>query len=1192
MKNRNRWKNLAFVLALLLILEGTMVQGKRSTVKAAGDDLPATVLYASPAAVLYAAPDGTADGDGSEENPYDVQTAINQSSPGVEIHLAEGVYYFNRTITIKPHLSGKSDAKCALIADGEVIFDFSGHDEDTHNYGVRLSAWNWVIDGIHVRMAGSCGMYVSGSYNVVRNCVFESNENSGLQISTYEEGADTIDKWASYNLILNCTSYNNCDAHNGGEDADGFAAKVRCGVGNVFDGCISYNNSDDGWDLFAKPETGSIGKVTIRNCVAFRNGFLLNGEGTPDGDGNGFKLGGSNQPTPHEVINCLAFENMAVGFTDNNNPSELLLRNCTSVNNAIVLGKTGKNYNFGREQDGVKKSILSYINMEHEIDRDKFNGTLEHSVYLNYGKEMRYIDEEYVFAPETNFGTVVSMTDDDFYSVQTPDSNADIHALLRDEDGTINLHGLYEMKCDSAFASMAHDGGSIGARLSNEQQIGEEQNPDLRKEAYTMPRGDIDLGADLMEGIAYGTYVNPFSLNEFTFTATKEKTISVDYAGVNYPQEDLFFIKQVLMGGTGQRTHRSILYTAVGETKLSVYAKSSSSTLDREIKLCTESGSEVERLTLQAGAIRRLDFTVPSAGTYYITSVSSGWNVYWVTAESGGDVSGGDASGGDASGGDVTGGDVSGGDVPVHRGLEVFLVHPNERYVYSGKPIKPEIEVLLDGVKLIPNEDYVVKYSNNVKASTTKYQGCIAVQGRKRFAGTAKTSFWIEQADIQNATAGTLCVVSGSIAKPILSYGGVLLTTNDYVVVDAKKKYYWQEPDKSYVQPVLTVNGRGNFTGSIEIPITVIPSKAERRDFVVSMGKENLTYDGTEKKPASLAVHDKKDRTKLLEEGVDYQVIYPADIVNAGTVKFTVVGINGYAGSVSKSYVIKPYAYRAEQTNLQITASEQATYSSMGATLSDIQVKVDGVVLTEGADYRVTYSDNKRVHNASYRVTFYGNYKGVPAQKRYFAITPASLADAEILVSDMIYKKAGVYKSKPYISIQGAPVKTSDYIVSYYLDESMTEESLLSSRNPVRITQEMKDGGETQVTVYVKIKGKGTNLSGADEACGRASYQVIVPKTYDLSKAKVSFVRDDGVKSSRFEYSGRPIQPKVIVTIGKETVPESAYEVSYINNVNRGKATALIRATEGQERYSGTKTAGFTIVEKKLLKEWLENLFR
>ena len=75
----------------------------------------------------------------------------------------------------------------------------------------------------------------------------------------------------AYNLILNCTSYGNADA--GYEDADGFAAKLTVGDGNVFDGCISYNNADDGWDLFAKVQSGSIGAVTIKNSVAYGNGY-------------------------------------------------------------------------------------------------------------------------------------------------------------------------------------------------------------------------------------------------------------------------------------------------------------------------------------------------------------------------------------------------------------------------------------------------------------------------------------------------------------------------------------------------------------------------------------------------------------------------------------------------------------------------------------------------------------------------------------------------------------------------------------------------------------------------------------------------------------------------------------------------------------------------------------------------------
>ena len=60
----------------------------------------------------------------------------------------------------------------------------------------------------------------------------------------------------------------------GRNDADGFAAKLTCGEGNRFYGCISHNNIDDGWDLYAKSVSGTIGSVTIENCVAYNNGWL------------------------------------------------------------------------------------------------------------------------------------------------------------------------------------------------------------------------------------------------------------------------------------------------------------------------------------------------------------------------------------------------------------------------------------------------------------------------------------------------------------------------------------------------------------------------------------------------------------------------------------------------------------------------------------------------------------------------------------------------------------------------------------------------------------------------------------------------------------------------------------------------------------------------------------------------------
>ena len=99
------------------------------------------------------------------------------------------------------------------------------------------------------------------------------NGSTGLQISY--SGGEPKCWWPSDNTILNCTSYSNCDSKQ--NDADGFAAKLSVGEGNVFDGCMAYNNADDGYDLYAKSteKYGPIGAVTIQNSVAYSNGLLV-----------------------------------------------------------------------------------------------------------------------------------------------------------------------------------------------------------------------------------------------------------------------------------------------------------------------------------------------------------------------------------------------------------------------------------------------------------------------------------------------------------------------------------------------------------------------------------------------------------------------------------------------------------------------------------------------------------------------------------------------------------------------------------------------------------------------------------------------------------------------------------------------------------------------------------------------------
>ena len=56
-----------------------------------------------------------------------------------------------------------------------------------------------------------------------------------------------------------------------------------------------------------------------------------------DGDGNGFKLGGSVMEGDVQLYNCLAFYNRMHGVTDNSNPGYLYIDGVTSVDNSAVV---------------------------------------------------------------------------------------------------------------------------------------------------------------------------------------------------------------------------------------------------------------------------------------------------------------------------------------------------------------------------------------------------------------------------------------------------------------------------------------------------------------------------------------------------------------------------------------------------------------------------------------------------------------------------------------------------------------------------------------------------------------------------------------------------------------------------------------------------------------------------------------
>lgn len=279
---------------------------------------------------IYVSPNGLSSGDGSKENPLDIDTAIEFVKPGQHIYVMGGRYVRNAILEIKKYNDGTEDAMKYLWADPSAtsrpIIDF-----DKKTEGVIHSGNYWHVKGIDfIQSAGNTkGYTVGGNYNIIENIKTYQNGDTGLQISRTDDST-TIADWPSYNLILNSESFDNRDPSD--NNADGFAAKLTVGEGNIFRGTIAHNNIDDGWDLYTKVGTGAIGAVTIEDSIAYNNGFLTDGT-VGNGDKNGFKLGGEGVHVPHTIKNSVAFGNGASGFSSNSNPG-VIAENNYAFNNA------------------------------------------------------------------------------------------------------------------------------------------------------------------------------------------------------------------------------------------------------------------------------------------------------------------------------------------------------------------------------------------------------------------------------------------------------------------------------------------------------------------------------------------------------------------------------------------------------------------------------------------------------------------------------------------------------------------------------------------------------------------------------------------------------------------------------------------------------------------------------------------
>ena len=524
-------------------------------------------------------------------------------------------------------------------------------------------------------------------------------------------------------------------------------------------------------------------------------------------------------------------------------------------------------------------------------------------------------------------------------------------------------------------------------------------------------------------------------------------------------------------------------------------------------------------------------------------------------------------------------------------------------YTYTGSAIKPAFTVYgYDGEVLVAGVDYTVKYSNNVNASVkanasggydvinAKKIPSVTITGKGNLTGKRTVEFEIHPADIGDATYGKIVIETGKkISTPVLYYNSVKLAAKDYDYADPADKSVTRTEDGKVV-----LLGKGNFEGDIEIPIQVV-SKGQLKN---SVGKFKVTVNSAQ---AKTLIYTGENLRDAIEECITvtatktpddvefdkskYVITLPEVVTEVGTVKFTVVGVEEFSGcSVTKSVKILPKTLTDSDVTVDSADKEAGVqYKSTGATLSDLKVTWQGEELTNGKDYKVAYSGNKKVGDAKYTVSFMGNFKGkltAGTFKVNQAVLDMTNEDIDIVIPDKACKDKASCKSTPYVTINGVLVKSSEYKVTYRVGE---EGDFVASPKAGEF------GEAASKTVYVKIESKDKNYKTASgqELIGEYTIWKLdnTNKGKDLSKAKVTFYTKDGenlTKVTKLQYTGEPVEPDVVkveLKDGGTWVEVTDCEIVYANNVNKGKATVIVKPG-ADSGLIGSKVASFNVTAK------------
>ncbi len=509
---------------------------------------------------------------------------------------------------------------------------------------------------------------------------------------------------------------------------------------------------------------------------------------------------------------------------------------------------------------------------------------------------------------------------------------------------------------------------------------------------------------------------------------------------------------------------------------------------------------------------------------------------------------------------------------------EISVTGLENAFVYTSKPIEPQVEVLANGKPLVNGVDYTLSYKNNINANdiSGRKPAYVIVNGAGEYAGEKRFEFTISRKNVLDDDVDIEvedATFTGGMIQPKVKITYHLPDGSDYVLKD----FATAGSDRDYDASV----GSSSSVGE-EVTVTIVPSgynfyvendtftkkfKILPKDLTDSnqelLSDYTITCPAEVQYDAAVTVYEPnvvlKDKSRAsdgtpqtsgstfyqLEKGKDYTITYQNN-TRPGTATYTIEGKGNYTGTYKGSFTIL-----ANLKDATVVIKDQ-TYTGNPITPA-FTVSFGDMTLRNEVDYTYEFSNNINAGTATLTIIGTGSYAG-SRKEQTFKILQKPIGDADVIMSH-------VYGSYSYTGEDVHP------------DPHFTYNGKKLALN-TDFTCTYRDGCSKAGEWY------SFTVEGIGNFTGTLNKEYKIGDNYTDSTVKVT------LSDYSFEYTGEPITPMVRVTEINAPYTELKqnidYQFEYEDNVDAGTAYVNTWGDPTQSKYAGNVSVPFEITPKSI----------